>query len=112
MKRALGLGLVGATLAGGLAWAVTRNASTRPVVRGVPTREAVARRKWRPVPQPVHVELARLATALLPLPMGSMRLVAFQGRAFLFKLEPHYHGPEGPPPIGWHKGVTVYEALT
>jgi hypothetical protein len=43
--------------------------------------------------------------------MGSERLVSFGEREYLFRVEPHYHAPNGPPPAGWHKGVTVYEPV-
>jgi len=50
------------------------------------------------------------ATTLLDDPMGSEVIIEVNGTAYGFRLEPHYHPPgfQGGP-IGWHKGVTVYE---
>jgi hypothetical protein len=100
MKTAIGLGIVGATLAGAFALALTR--PTQPKVTPAT--------KWRPVPSPVPLDVARMAATLLGLPMGAERIIQLgAGRVYRFHLEPHFHGPEGPPPIGWHKGVTVYQ---
>jgi hypothetical protein len=50
------------------------------------------------------------ATNLLDHPMGTELILEVNGTPYGFRLEPHYHPPgyEGGP-IGWHKGVTVYE---
>src|SRR5262245_31927634 len=50
------------------------------------------------------------ATTLLDYPMGSEHIIEVKGTPYGFRLEPHYHPPgfQGGP-IGWHKGVTVYE---
>jgi hypothetical protein len=50
------------------------------------------------------------ARNLLDLPMGSEVIIEVNGTPYGFRLEPHYHPPgyQGGP-IGWHKGVTVYE---
>jgi hypothetical protein len=42
--------------------------------------------------------------------MGTKVILEVNGTPYGFRLEPHYHPPgfEGGP-IGWHKGVTVYE---
>ncbi len=50
------------------------------------------------------------ATSLLDDAMGGEFIIEVNGTAYGFRLEPHYHPPgfQGGP-IGWHKGVTVYE---
>jgi hypothetical protein len=53
----------------------------------------------------------RAAAEQLNLPMGSGRFLAVNGKKYLFCLEPHYREPgTGSGPVGWHKGVTVYDA--
>jgi hypothetical protein len=62
---------------------------------------------------PVSVLSKRVIEAareLLDYPMGSEYIIEVNGTPYGFRLEPHYHPPgfqSGP--IGWHKGVTVYE---
>jgi hypothetical protein len=71
---------------------------TRERVFGAPLRGAVTK------------SIIDAATQLLDYPMGSEFIIELNGTAYGFRLEPHYHPPgyEGGP-IGWHKGVTVYE---
>jgi hypothetical protein len=54
--------------------------------------------------------IVRVARTFLDLPMGAERTVEVEGRRYVFVLERHYHPPGfvgGP--VGYHKGVTVYE---
>jgi len=72
-----------------------------------PARERVFGAPLRGVPSKSVIDAA---TLLLDYPMGSKYIIEVKGTAYGFRLEPHYHPPgfEGGP-IGWHKGVTVYE---
>ena len=54
--------------------------------------------------------IVRVARTFLDLPMGAERQVDVDGKRYIFVLERHYHPPGfvgGP--VGYHKGVTVYE---
>ena len=52
------------------------------------------------------------ANEQLNLPMGVGRALSVNGHPYLFCLEPHYHPPDtGFQVDGWHKGVTVYDAV-
>jgi hypothetical protein len=56
--------------------------------------------------------IAQQARGFLDLPMGAERTADVEGHHFVFVLERHYHPPGFVgAPTGWHKGVTVYEAL-
>jgi hypothetical protein len=58
----------------------------------------------------VTPSIVRVARTFLDLPMGAERRVDVDGRRYVFVLERHYHPPGfvgGP--VGYHKGVTVYE---
>ena len=73
-----------------------------------PPAEAVESRRV-PV-KLVTPAIVRVARTFLDLPMGAERSVEVEGRRYVFVLERHYHPPGfvgGP--IGYHKGVTVYE---
>jgi hypothetical protein len=72
-----------------------------------PERERVFGTPLRGVPTKGIIEAA---STLLDYPMGSKFIMEVNGTPYGFRLEPHYHPPgfEGGP-IGWHKGVTVYE---
>jgi hypothetical protein len=63
-----------------------------------------------PVSGVLHKSVIDAARDLLDLPMGSEVIIEVDGTSYGFRLEPHYHPPgyEGGP-VGWHKGVTVYE---
>jgi hypothetical protein len=63
-----------------------------------------------PVTGVLHKGVIDAAKDLLDLPMGSEVILEVDGTSYGFRLEPHYHPPgfEGGP-VGWHKGVTVYE---
>jgi hypothetical protein len=55
--------------------------------------------------------VVRTARSLLNLPLGAGRFVSVEGNQYAFCLEPHYHPPGfSRGPVGWHKGVTVYDA--
>lgn len=65
------------------------------------------RRQLRGRIDPAVVAAAR---SFLNLPMGAGRLLSLDGRRYAFCLEPHYHPPGfSRGPVGWHKGVTVYD---
>ncbi|HVJ20945.1 MAG TPA: hypothetical protein VM686_36295 [Polyangiaceae bacterium] len=67
------------------------------------------RRQLRGRLDPAVVEAARW---FLNLPMGAGRFLSLNGKRYAFCLERHYHPPgytRGPQ--GWHKGVTVYDAV-
>jgi hypothetical protein len=55
--------------------------------------------------------IQKKAQHFLDLPMGAERKVEIDGTRYVFCVEPHFRKPgsktEGP--VGWHKGVTVYE---
>jgi len=72
-----------------------------------PTRERVF---GGPLRGALHKSVIDAATELLDYPMGTELIIEVNGTPYGFRLEPHYHPPgyEGGP-IGWHKGVTVYE---
>src|SRR5262245_18488601 len=72
-----------------------------------PTRERVFASPLHGVPNKSIIEAA---TDLLDYPMVWQFIIEVNGTPYGFRLEPHYHPPgfeDGP--IGWHKGVTVYE---
>jgi hypothetical protein len=58
----------------------------------------------------IHKSVIDAARDLLDYPMGTEMILEVNGTPYGFRLEPHYHPPgfQGGP-IGWHKGVTVYE---
>jgi len=68
-------------------------------------------REARRVPvKSVTPAIVRVARTFLDLPMGAERSADVEGRRYVFVLERHYHPPGfvgGP--VGYHKGVTVYE---
>jgi hypothetical protein len=72
-----------------------------------PARERVFGAPFRGVLSKAVIDTA---TTLLDDPMGNRYIIEVNGIPYGFRLEPHYHPPgfEGGP-IGWHKGVTVYE---
>ncbi|HEY9715439.1 MAG TPA: hypothetical protein V6C72_18340, partial [Chroococcales cyanobacterium] len=53
------------------------------------------------------------ANRFLSQPMGAEATFEAHGRHYMARVEPHYH-PQGfqGGPTGWHKGVTIYEAVS
>lgn len=76
-----------------------------------PSEESTRERVFgAPLRGPLTKNVIDAAKDLLDSPMGSEFIIEVSGTPYGFRLEPHYHPPgyEGGP-IGWHKGVTVYE---
>ena len=81
------------------------------LVENIADTEPPSEREGRRVPvKLVTPAIVRVARSFLDLPMGAERSADVEGRHYVFVLERHYHPPGyvgGP--IGYHKGVTVYE---
>lgn len=84
---------------------------------------------YKPIKGNVSQNIGNFAKSLLDKDFGYERYFVMDGKKYFARLEPHYHEPptqadyekankEGVSirkikqgPYGWHKGVTVYEAI-
>ena len=74
------------------------------------TPDASLQTAERVKPKLVNPLMVAAAEKFINLPMGSERYATVNGKHYVFVLERHYHPPGyvgGP--VGYHKGVTMYE---
>jgi hypothetical protein len=85
-------------------------ASLAPAADELSEKPARERFFGAPLSGVIDRRVIEAARSLLDDPMGNQYIIEVNGTPYGFRLEPHYHPPgfQGGP-IGWHKGVTVYE---